>query len=471
MTDSSEINIISDNKENIQVNNNKQIISNYQQENLNNKIYLIQKQFEIKELDYLNQIQILNNQINSIKQIQKQLRTELEQKDKAISEFNNIIKDYQLELLKYKEKLEKINFKYLKYKEKLISIKSNISSSSELYLSSNNKNIYETKMKELMESINEKNKKMNDMQNKIKNLEIKNNELIIENKNLKNDNKEYKTIKDDLNKKIDEINNLTKKNIEIDSSFNEKNKLLENKINELNNETNVLIKESNDNINIISEWIEKYLYVDKQNMNNDEYNIPQILSGLSIGINIQENNNKINFIKLIKILENIRNKIIKDKQNQKEKEEEKNDINKNNDNYIESYNSLKIEINKLYNKLIEDIGKNKFFYYKKENKENFDFDDLEKVINEYVKFMRKSREDNKDNENIIIINKLLKKKISNLEINIQLKQMEINSLQEIIERRVDINKDYNKNLVDLLNSSDISIKSQSNKNIRYNCTK
>ena len=313
MTDSSEINIISDNKENIQVNNNKQIISNYQQENLNNKIYLIQKQFEIKELDYLNQIQILNNQINSIKQIQKQLRTELEQKDKAISEFNNIIKDYQLELLKYKEKLEKINFKYLKYKEKLISIKSNISSSSELYLSSNNKNIYETKMKELMESINEKNKKMNDMQNKIKNLEIANNELIIENKNLKNDNKEYKTIKDDLNKKIDEINNLTKKNIEIDSSFNEKNKLLENKINELNNETNVLIKESNDNINIISEWIEKYLYVDKQNMNNDEYNIPQILSGLSIGINIQENNNKINFIKLIKILENIRNKIIKDK--------------------------------------------------------------------------------------------------------------------------------------------------------------
>ena len=112
MTDSSEINIISDNKENIQVNNIKNIpISSYQQENLNNNIYLIQKQYEIKELDYVNQIQILKNQIYSIKQEQKQLRNELEQKDKAISEFNNIIKEYQLELLKYKEKLEKIKIK------------------------------------------------------------------------------------------------------------------------------------------------------------------------------------------------------------------------------------------------------------------------------------------------------------------------------------------------------------------------
>ena len=142
-----------------------------------------------------------------------------------------------------------------------------------------------------------------------------------------------------------------------------------------------------------------------------------------------------------------------------------------NNNYIENYNSLKIEINKLYNKLIEEIEKNKFFDYKKENKENFDFNDLGKAINECIKFMKKSRDDNKDNENIIVINKLLKKKINNLEINIQLKQMEINSLQEIIERRVDINKVNNQNLIDLLNSSDISIKSQSNKNIRYNFTK
>ena len=63
-----------------------------------------------------------------------------------------------------------------------------------------------------------------------------------------------------------------------------------------------------------------------------------------------------------------------------------------------------------------------------------------------------------------IMNKILEKKINNLETNIELKQMEINSLQEIIERRANINN--SQNIDDFLNSTDNSLKE-----IKYNFTK
>ena len=149
------------NKENNnQLNNNTNIpMANYEKENLNNKIYLIQKKFEIKEAEYITKINLLNNQLQLMKQTHSIIKNKLEIKDKAILEFNNIIKDYQIELLKYKQELDIKNNKYLKYKEKLKSIKLKNSSSSDLCLSSYDKNIYDIKMKELIESINDKMKK------------------------------------------------------------------------------------------------------------------------------------------------------------------------------------------------------------------------------------------------------------------------------------------------------------------------
>ena len=67
----------------------------------------------------------------------------------------------------------------------------------------------------------------------------------------------------------------------------------------------------------------------------------------------------------------------------------------------------------------------------------------------------------------------MEKKIKNLETNNELKQMEINSLQEIIERRANINVNINnsQNIDDFLNSTNNSIKSQTINEIKYNFTK
>ena len=306
-----------DNKENSQLNNiTNLLLTNYDKETLNNKIYLIQKQFEIKETQYLNQIQLLNKQLEITKQTQSLLKNKLEMKEKAITEFNNIIKDYQIELLKYKEELDIKKEKNMKYKEKLRLIKTKYSSASlsNISLGSYDKNIYDIKMKELIESINDKNDKMNEMQNKINELEITKNEYVIKNKNLENKNKEYKKINEELNKQLDEqkneIDNINRKNEELKSSFNEKNKLLESKIEQLTSENSTIIKQSNDNIDLICNWIENYLYNDKKEINIDENNSQNIPLDLFNGKNMNEEN-KIDFIKLMKLLKDIRNKNIK----------------------------------------------------------------------------------------------------------------------------------------------------------------
>ena len=84
--------------------------------------------------------------------------------------------------------------------------------------------------------------------------------------------------------------------------------------------------------------------------------------------------------------------------------------------------------------------------------------------------MNEFAKDNKSKENINIMNKILEKKIKNLETNIDLKQMEINSLQEIIERRENINTYNSQNLDDFLNSTDNSINSQIFSKNNYNFT-
>ena len=441
------------NKENNNPNNNSNLfMTNYEKENINNKIYLIQKQFEIKQTQYINQIQLLNNQIKIIKENQTLLKNKLELKDKAISEFNDIIKDYQIELLKYKEELDKKTEKYLKYKEKLKLLKSKYTSLNNTTLSSYDKNIYDLKMKELIESISDKNEKMNQMQNKINELEIIKNEYIIKNKNLENEIKENKKINEELNKDIEiyknEIDNIKKKNKELEISFNEKNKILEEKISELNSDNNNIIKETNDNINCICTWIENYL------LNYEKNNIPLL--------NIKQKENKIDFIKLMKLLENIKTKIVNDNdlliKNKKEKEE--NDI--NNNNYHKKYDELKNEIKDIYNNLLKEVQENKLFEYKEDNNnKEFNSNNLSIIVNEYIKYIN---EFIKDKDNMNIMNKILEKKINNLETNIELKQMEINSLQEIIERRANINN--SQNIDDFLNSTDNSLKE-----IKYNFTK
>ena len=142
--------------------------------------------------------------------------------------------------------------------------------------------------------------------------------------------------------------------------------------------------------------------------------------------------------------------------------------------YKEKYNELNNEINKLHNRLKQEIQEKKLFEYNEENNnKEFNFIDLEKLINEYIKHMNEFIEENKNKENLNIMNKILEKKIKNLETNNELKQMEINSLQEIIDRRANINVNINnsQNIDDFLNSTNNSIKSQTINEIKYNFTK
>lgn len=460
------------NKENNgQINNNANIpMANYEKENLNNKIYLIQKKFEIKEAEYITKINLLNNQLQLMKQTHSIIKNKLETKDKAILEFNNIIKDYQIELLKYKQELDIKNNKYIKYKEKLKSIKLKNSSSSDLCLSSYDKNIYDIKMKELIESINDKNEKMKEMQNKINEFDIIKNELIIKNKHLENKNKEYNKTNEELKNKLEEnqkeINNLSENNKKIELSFKEKINSLEEKIKETNSKNENIINQVNKNIDSIYNWLENDFNKDNHDLKINEDNCKTILNN-----NNEEELTIINFEKLMKLLEDIKIKNIEEKKlleikNQKEIDE--------GIKYKEKYNELNNEINKLHNKLKQEIQEKKLFEYNEENNnKELNFKDLEKIINEYIKHMNEFIEENKNKENLNIMNKILEKKIKNLETNNELKQMEINSLQEIIERRANINVNINnsQNIDDFLNSTNNSIKSQTINEIKYNFTK
>ena len=459
------------NKENNnQLNNNTNIpMPNYEKENLNNKIYLIQKKFEIKEAEYITKINLLNNQLQLMKQTHSIIKNKLEIKDKAILEFNNIIKDYQIELLKYKQELDIKNNKYLKYKEKLKSIKLKNSSSSDLCLSLYDKNIYDIKMKEFIESINDKNEKMKEMQNKINEFDITKNELIIKNKHLENKNKEYNKMNEELKNKLEEnqkeINNLKENHKKIELSFKEKNNSLEEKIKEMNSKNENIINQVNENIDLICNWLENDFNKDNHDLKINEDNNKTILN------NNKEELEKINFEKIMKLLEDIKIKNIEEKKlleikNQKEIDEGV--------KYKEKYNELYNEIKKLHNKLKQEMQEKKLFEYNEENNnKELNFKDLEKIINEYIKHMNEFIEENKNKENLNIMNKILEKKIKNLETNNELKQMEINSLQEIIERRANINVNINnsQNIDDFLNSTNNSIKSQTINEIKYNFTK
>ena len=104
---------------------NNNIILNYEKDELKNKLYLLEKKYELKESEYITKIQSLTNQLLIIKDTQVQLNNQILLKDKAISEFNSLIKDYQIELLNYKQKLELKNQKIKQLKDILNSSKSN----------------------------------------------------------------------------------------------------------------------------------------------------------------------------------------------------------------------------------------------------------------------------------------------------------------------------------------------------------
>ena len=483
-------------------------ISKNAKDSLDNKFYLLEKNYQMKETEYINKIKSLNNQIILIKESHSQLKNQLTLKDKALTEFNSLIKEYQIELLNYKQKLEVKNQKIEELKSKINSFKLNNDILSDVLIS--NKNIEsdlnkaitdkikaDLKIKELKAIIEEKNMNINNTKEycydkKKYELLNENQKLIYENEKLR---KKIKYMKNDYEYIV---NNLTSKNIEYEkylNSFNKKafdnmeyknsklgnNTIIRNTIKALHLEKNYgeyniddksqdinkIIRESNENIDIICKWVKDNMLTISTNLWDVNSNLPKSFTN---GYTKDEVKNKINFNKLIQILQETRAQIIKEQRDknkntlQYKKKEDKNkniDIIEiiNKDNEKNKIKQIIDEIKIIYEKLKEEIKTKQYFdiIKNKYNDNNISdiniINNLKNIIDEILKYINsikisnKGKKEEKKNEDIESIeenkklnqlNKILEKKIKYLEINIELKQMEINSLQEIIERRSNI---------------------------------
>ena len=456
-------------------------IENYEKDNLENKLYLLEKKYEIKETEYINKIQSLNNQLLIIKESHSQLKNQISLKDKALTEFNSLIKEYQIELLNYKQKLESKNQKIEELKSRINSFKLNNDILSDILVNNKNRETdlskaltdkikADLKIKELKTLIEEKNMKLDSIKeyhyDKQKDeLMSENQRLIYENEKLR---KKLNNMKDDYENLV---NNLTSKNIEYEKYFNfcnkkifdnkkHKNKLLDNNIiikntikalqleknyteynlEDKSTDINKIIRESNENIDIICKWIESSMFSNSSDLWNMTPNLPKYFTN---GYTKEEIKNKINFNKLIQTLQETRTKIIQDQKDknksllQYRKNEEKNknnDIieNNNKDNDQNKIKQIIDEIKSIYENLRKETKKyfdNIENKYNDNNNNNSDINiinNLKNIIDQILKYinsmknLNKGKKEEKKNEDI-----------ENLEENKKLNQM-----NKILEKKI-----------------------------------
>ena len=177
------------------------IVSNFQTQSLKREIELLDEKLRILDKESQNKINNLTNQLAQEKESEKKLRNQLSTKDKAISELNEIIKDYQSELIAQKKSLSLKDEKLQEMMIQFNSIKSNCNTISaalnsneenqkknelELRKAINDKIKIESKIKELIGVVNEYMKQLDELNDKCSNLERENNNLKIVNSNLVN---------------------------------------------------------------------------------------------------------------------------------------------------------------------------------------------------------------------------------------------------------------------------------------------
>ena len=522
------------------------IVTNFQTQNLKREIELLDEKLRMLDEESQNKINNLTNQLTLEKETEVKLRNQICTKDKAISELNQIIKEYQTELINQKKNLSLKEEKLQEMMVQFNSIKSNCNTITaalnskeenekknelELRKAINDKMKIESKIKELIGVVNEYMKQLDEMNEKYSNLERENNNLKLANSNLIDENKklfrenndysiELKNIKETINKCEEMSNtyveqnkritseneNLNKQLIEekqrIDSLLSENRKLnlalndfkinkskiennlamtiqYQNKFKD-QNETDLqnIISYCNDNINKINNWLDNSFIINpNDNTNNMNNNQTLLNSTFTPGLY------NINFDILIKKLNNVQNKanneMILMRQCLDETNEKYNLFINEKSKYID-------KLNKIYNTITSEINKNNYFTYDNHidtfnNSNNDEFmqllNSIDAVINQILRYlysiydekniMSKEIDNCKNtisdfqniNDNLVQenndykvklyngnnfqnnnnkyeqMNHILEKKIKNYETEIELKQMQINSLEEIIRRR------------------------------------
>ncbi len=538
------------------------IVTNFQTQNFKREIDLLDEKLRMLNEESQNKISNLTSQLTLEKEAEIKLRNQIYTKDKAISELNQIIKEYQTELINQKKSLSLKEEKLQELMVQFNSIKSNCNTITaalnskeenekknelELRRAINDKMKIESKIKELIGVVNEYMKQLDEMNEKYSNLERENNNLKIANSNLIDENKklfrdnndysiELKNIKETINKceemsntyveqnkrLTSENENLNKQLIEekqrIDSLLSENSKLNlalnDFKINKSKIENNLamtmqyqnqfkdkheadlqnIISYCNDNINKINNWLDNSFIINPNESQNNMNNNQSLLnSTFTPGIF------NINFDILIKKLNNIKNKTNNEMMLMHQC------LNETNEKYnlfINEKSKYMDMLNKIYNTITSEINKNNYFTYDNNintfnNANNDEFmkllNSIDAVINQILRYlssiydekniMSKEIDNCKNtisdfqniNDNLVQenndykvklyngnrinnfqnnnkyeqMNHILEKKIKNYETEIELKQMQINSLEEIIRRRENnVNHNTEGNFVD-----------------------
>ncbi len=545
------------------------IVTNFQTQSLKREIELLDEKLRLLDQESQNKINNLTNQLAQEKESEIKLRNQLSTKDKAISELNEIIKEYQSELISQKKNLSQKDEKLQEMMIQFNSIKSNCNTISaalnskeenqkknemELRKAINDKMKIESKIKELIGVVNEYMKQLDELNEKCCNLERENNNLklinsnlVNENKKLFNDNNDYtnelKNIKETIdkceemsNKYVEQNKNMKKENDNLNNQLLENKQRIDSLLNE-NSKLNLIINEfkfkkskmendlamtiqyqkktndkhendkqdivayCNDSINKIIKWMDNSLGVGMvMYPNNDNNNINSNPISLNTSFNYSQYN--INFEPLKQKLINVQENINNDKALLRKYQEETN----------EKYNLFMMEkgkyldiLKKLYNTITSEVHSHNYFIcdYHINNFNNSKNDEfltllnlIEAVINQVLKYLASISEeknlimneidkyknnindlqvinDNLTNENndykikvynndytklqqdmnilqenydkCAQMNQILEKKIKNYETEFELKQMQINSLEEMVKRRNTNNNTENNN--------------------------
>ena len=393
-----------------------------------------------------------------------------EQKIKELVEVMNV---YSQEINKINEKnqnLEKKNFELKSDNDKLNNENSKLNyqiQSTEI-LNKNFQNDVEH-LQKINSDLMEENRKMKfDIQNL-------NNEVYELNQKYNSANNELIHLKSDFsNMKTDK--NKLESDLGINIKTNQKNL---DRIQKLENDIENIINDSNDNIKMIINWIENYLGI----FSNEKINIPELPMNNS-------SNNRILFDQLKQKIMNVREKVNSSLSSiQNYRYQLDNNMSEINDKYVKNIEKIKY----IYETLKIEVERNKYFQIYNPENNNKDFHEyvnkLESLINQFLQYGYNSQLEKQDliNQNITFKNelnnihqkydtfnrdyeilnkrytdlenknkstndilyedfenlkqqyKLLDKKNKNLNTEIELKDLQINSLQQMVDRRNNLN--------------------------------
>ena len=322
----------------------------------------IQKSYEDLRIKYKqmeDETKILNNKYNNIS-------LDLKDKESEIENLNNLLNQSNIDYQILNEK-----FNILKNDKENKSLNSNIFHS-RLNDLNNQNSILQSENKQLNVNLNMTNEKYEDLDSKFSDLYSKYNQLSKEKYLIEQQNTKIQIENDKLKKEIEKLKD---SKIELDNykeSYDNNTYNNNEDLNKMKNELNNISSFSNENVNAIVNWIDSYL----PNVYSHNITLPQI--------NLYSND--INF-------ELIKNSLIKNKQlidnkfydlNNEIKGLKKTLLNCQDSNYKITKN-----LEDIYQLLIEEIEKGKYFNLNKFKVENDLYNNIEDMLNKIFSLLKR----------------------------------------------------------------------------------